>query len=62
MTLLLERLHDELVRRQYAPTTRASDLRIIQAFHRHAGGRLDDAFAHVVDGPNLVRRELPVIA
>ncbi len=27
-----------------------------------AGGRLVDAFAHVVDGPNLVRRELPVIA
>ena len=50
MTQLLQRLHDELVRRQYAPTTRASYLRIIQAFHRHAGGRLDRL------GPDDLRR------
>jgi site-specific recombinase XerD len=50
VTPLLQRLHDELVRRQYAPTTRASYLRIIQAFHRHAGGRLDRL------GPDDLRR------
>ena len=50
MTQLLQRLHDELVRRQYATTTRASYLRIIQAFHRHAGGRLDRL------GPDDLRR------
>ena len=41
MTKLLQRLHDELVRRNYATTTRESYLRIVRAFHRHAGGRLD---------------------
>jgi len=50
VTQLLQRLHDELVRRQYATTTRASYLRIIQAFHRHAGGRLDRL------GPDDLRR------
>ena len=41
MTKLLQRLHDELVRRHYATTTRESYLRIVKTFHRHAGGRLD---------------------
>ena len=37
MTKLLQRLHDELVRRHYATTTRESYLKIVKAFHRHAG-------------------------
>jgi integrase/recombinase XerD len=41
VTQLLQRLHDELVRRTDATTTRESYLRIVRAFHRHAGGRLD---------------------
>ena len=41
MTKLLQRLHDELVRRHYATTTRESDLRIVKAFHRRSGSRLD---------------------
>ena len=41
MTKLLQRLHDELVRRHYATTTRESYLRIVKAFHRRSGGRLD---------------------
>jgi integrase/recombinase XerD len=41
VTKLLQRLHDELVRRHYATTTRESYLRIVQAFHRRSGGRLD---------------------
>ena len=32
MTKLLQRLHDELVRRHYATTTRESYLRIVKAF------------------------------
>ena len=51
MTPRRQRLHDELVRRQDATTTRASDLRIIQAFHRHAGGRLARL------GPDDLRRD-----
>ena len=50
MTQLLQRLHDELVRRHYATTTRESYLRIVRAFHRHAGGRLDRV------GPDDLRR------
>ena len=34
MTKLLQRLHDELVRRHYGTTTRESYLRIVKAFHR----------------------------
>ena len=41
MTKLLQCLHDELVRRQYATTTRESYLKIVNAFQRHAGLRLD---------------------
>ena len=41
MTQLLQRLHDELVRRHYATTTRASYLRSVRVFHRHTGHRLD---------------------
>jgi integrase/recombinase XerD len=41
VTKLLQRLHDELVRRHYATTTRESYLKIIKAFHRHTGRRLD---------------------
>ena len=50
MTTLLQRLHDELVRRQYATTTCQSYLRILKAFQRHIGKRLD----HV--GPDDLRR------
>ena len=50
MTILLQRLHDELVRRHYATTTRESYLKILKAFQRHIGKRLD----HV--GPNDLRR------
>ena len=50
MTKLLQRLHDELVRRQYAATTRDSYLKIVNAFHRHAGQRLDRV------GPDDLRR------
>jgi site-specific recombinase XerD len=50
VTKLLQRLHDELVRRNYATTTRESYLRIVHAFRRHTGRRLD----HV--GPDDLRR------
>ena len=50
MTKLLQRLHDELVRRHYAITTRESYLRIVKAFHRRSGGRLDRV------GPDELRR------
>jgi integrase/recombinase XerD len=50
VTKVLQRLHDELVRRHYATTTRESYLRILKAFHRHIGKRLD----HV--GPDDLRR------
>jgi site-specific recombinase XerD len=50
VTILLQRLHDELVRRHYATTTRESYLKILKAFQRHIGKRLD----HV--GPNDLRR------
>jgi len=50
VTQLLQRLHDELVRRNYATTTRESYLRIVQAFRHHSGRRLD----HV--GPDDLRR------
>lgn len=50
MTKLLQRLHDELVRRHYATTTRESYLRIVKAFHRRSGGRLDRG------GPDDLRR------
>jgi hypothetical protein len=41
VTKLLQRLHDELVRRHYAATTRESYLKIVRSFSRHAGRRLD---------------------
>ena len=50
MTQLLQRLHDELVRRNYATTTRQGYLRIVKAFHRHTGHRLDRV------GPDDLRR------
>jgi len=50
VTKLLQHLHDELVRRHYATTTRASYLRIVKAFHRRSGGRLDRV------GPDDLRR------
>jgi site-specific recombinase XerD len=43
-------MHDELVRRHYATTTRASYLRILTAFHRRTGRRLDRV------GPDDLRR------
>jgi integrase/recombinase XerD len=50
VTKLLQHLHDELVRRHYATTTRESYLRIVKAFHRRSGGRLDRV------GPDDLRR------
>jgi integrase/recombinase XerD len=50
VTKLLQRLHDELVRRNYATSTRESYLRIVHAFRRHTGRRLD----HI--GPDDLRR------
>jgi integrase/recombinase XerD len=50
VTILLQRLHDELVRRHYATTTRESYLKILKAFHRHVGKRLDRV------GPDDLRR------
>jgi integrase/recombinase XerD len=50
VTKLLQRLHDELVRRHYAITTRESYLKIVKAFHRHTGRRLDRI------GPDDLRR------
>ena len=41
MTTHLQRLHEELVRRHYAASTTASYLKIVKAFRRHAGKRLD---------------------
>jgi site-specific recombinase XerD len=50
VTKLLQRLHDELVRRHYGTTTCESYLRIVKAFHRRSGGRLDRV------GPDDLRR------
>ena len=50
MTKLLQCLHDELVRRHYAITTRDSYLKIVNAFGRHIGRRLDRV------GPDDLRR------
>jgi site-specific recombinase XerD len=50
VTKLLQRLHDELVRRNYATTTRESYLRIVDSFRRRAGCRLDRV------GPDDLRR------
>jgi site-specific recombinase XerD len=50
VTKLLQRLHDELVRRQYATTTLESYLKIVNAFQRHTGRRLDRV------GPDDLRR------
>jgi integrase len=50
VTKLLQRLHDELVRRHYAATTRDSYLKIVTAFSRHVGRRLDRV------GPDDLRR------
>jgi len=50
VTQLLQRLHDELVRRNYATTTRESYLRSVTSFHRHAGRPLDRI------GPDDLRR------
>lgn len=50
MTALLQRLHDELVRRHYATTTRESYLKILKAFHRYVGRPLDRV------GPDDLRR------
>jgi hypothetical protein len=41
VTKLLQHLHDELVRRHYATTTRESYLKILKAFQRRIGKRLD---------------------
>ena len=50
MTKLLQRLRGELVHRHCATTTRGSYLRIVKAFHRRSGGRLDRV------GPDDLRR------
>ncbi len=41
MTKLLQRLHDELVLRQYCPITIRSYVRIVEHFRRQTRGRLD---------------------
>jgi len=50
VTTLLQRLHDELVRRHYATTTLESYLKILKRFQRHIGKRLDRV------GPEDLRR------
>ena len=50
MTKLLQRLRDELVRRQYSPVTIRSYVRIVDHFRRQTGGRLDRL------GPDAIRR------
>ena len=50
MTKLLQRLHDELVRRQYSPITVRSYVRIVEHFRRHTGGGLDRL------GPDAIRQ------
>lgn len=50
MITLLQRMHDELVRRHYAASTIESYLKIVEAFRRHAGKRLDRL------GPDDLRR------
>jgi site-specific recombinase XerD len=49
VTKLLQRLHDELVRRQYSPITIRSYVRIVEHFRRQTGGRLDRL------GPDAIR-------
>jgi hypothetical protein len=41
VTQLLQRLRDELVRRDYAAPTIRSYTQIVEAFRRHTGARLD---------------------
>jgi len=41
VTKLLQRLRDELVRRDYAPSTIRSYVKMVDAFRHHAGTRLD---------------------
>jgi integrase/recombinase XerD len=50
VTKLLQRLHDELVRRQYSPVTIRSYIRIVDHFRRETSGRLDRL------GPEAIRR------
>jgi site-specific recombinase XerD len=50
VTKLLQRLHDELVRRQYSPITIRSYVRIVEHFRREVSGRLDRL------GPETIRR------
>jgi integrase/recombinase XerD len=50
VTKLLQRLHDELMRRQYSPITIRSYVRIVEHFQRQTGGRLDRL------GPDAIRR------
>ena len=41
MTKLMQCLRDELVRRDYAPSTIRSYIQIVRTFHQHCGGRLE---------------------
>jgi site-specific recombinase XerD len=50
VTKLLQRLHDELVLRQYSPITIRSYVRIVEHFRRQTRGRLDRL------GPDAIRR------
>jgi hypothetical protein len=50
VTKFLERMREELVRRNYAASTISSYLRIVEDFHQYAGKRLD----HL--GPDDLRR------
>ena len=50
MTKLLQRLHEQLVLRQYSPITIRSYVRIVENFPRQTRGRLDRL------GPDAMRR------
>jgi site-specific recombinase XerD len=50
VTTLLQRMHDELVRRNYAETTIETYLKAVDAFRRHTRKRLDHR------GPDDLRR------
>jgi Phage integrase, N-terminal SAM-like domain len=41
VTKLLQCLRDELVRRDYAPSTIRSYIQIVRTFHQQSGGRLE---------------------
>ena len=66
MTKMLQRLHEELVRRQYSPVTIPSYARIVDHFRRQTGGR--GSYRYWQDGRvaahamELASRQRPAIA